>query len=304
MGKRKTKEELIKELDVIYKGKYTYGDLVYVNNKTPVIINCTKHGNFEKRPDVLIIGRGCFECYIDSDKNRSYKYTTEEFIEKSNILHDNKYDYSKVVYKNNKTKVVIICKNHGEFSQIAGNHFNDRGCKKCAVEEHANRCRSDIKLIIVNFKKVHGDYYDYSLVDYKNCDGYIKIICKKHGEFERTSRVHTNGYGCSNCPDKISSGEFIIKNFLESNNIIFEREKKFKDCIDKRELPFDFYLPSNNLIIEFDGEQHFMENHHFIYDKSHDVIKNKYCLDNNIEILRIKYNSNIYDILYKHFSIY
>lgn len=75
------------------------------------------------------------------------------------------------------------------------------------------------------------------------------------------------------------------------NEIDFEQEKRFYDCRDVKPLPFDFYLPQYNLIIEFDGQQHFREvyNRDFETTKKHDEIKNKYCEDNDIDLLRIPY---------------
>ena len=114
---------------------------------------------------------------------------------------------------------------------------------------------------------------------------------------------HLSGYGCPRCYE--SKGETAIAKFLTSNNINYIREKKFDDCKNKSQLPFDFFLPDYNLLIEYDGKQHFEPVDYFggidglnkciINDK----IKNKYAEDNKIKLLRIKYNNfnNINNIL-------
>ena len=121
------------------------------------------------------------------------------------------------------------------------------------------------------------------------------------------------GQGCPKCNDNFK-GEIAIENYLMKNNIKFEAQKRFKDCKDKRPLPFDFYLPYYNLCIEFDGEGHFqtimrskrmtkeqMEENLKLVQK-HDKIKNEYCKSHNINILRIRYNESIEEKLVEYFS--
>jgi hypothetical protein len=107
---------------------------------------------------------------------------------------------------------------------------------------------------------------------------------------------------------KQSSNEHIIENFMKQNKIKFVKQYKFSDCKNKRCLPFDFYLPDNNLCIEFDGRQHFESISYFggikglIKRKINDDIKTNYCKNNNIKLLRISYKENITDKLYEYFS--
>ena len=92
---------------------------------------------------------------------------------------------------------------------------------------------------------------------------------------------------------KESNGERAVRLYLENHDIDYVQGKWFKDCRDVNPLPFDFYLPNENKMIEFDGEQHFREKHFFAYDfeknQRHDAIKNKYCEENNISLIRIPY---------------
>lgn len=124
------------------------------------------------------------------------KITTEEFIEKSKQLHGNKYDYSKVKYINNHTKVTIICPIHGEFEQIPSNHLRKRGCPKCAGK---NKTTEEF---VEEALKVHGNKYDYSKVQYRKNSENVCIICPKHGEFWQTPSNHLYGQGCPKCGRK------------------------------------------------------------------------------------------------------
>ena len=222
-------------------------------------------------------------------------FTTEEFIQKAKEVHGNKYDYSLVDYKNAKTKVKIICPIHGEFEQKPNDHLNKRGCRKCGYEKNIKNNSITTEEFIKRAKEVHGDKYDYSLVDksittHKN----IKIICPIHGEFEQIAWNHLCGHGCSICSKKVySKGEKNIRNFLLNNNIDFQQQKTFEDLKDKYKLSYDFYIPSKNLLIEYNGEQHYkkssFKHHDLKMQRHHDWLKRKYAKKNNIELLTIPY---------------
>lgn len=119
----------------------------------------------------------------------------------SRKFHGNKYDYSKFVYVGAHTKGIIICPEHGEFLQTPHSHRNGSSCFQCAVDLRAKLKFEEKKnSIIEKFRKVHGNFYDYSKVDYKGITKKVIIICPKHGEFLQTPNGHANqGYGCTNC---------------------------------------------------------------------------------------------------------
>lgn len=135
-------------------------------------------------------------------------------------------------------------------------------------------------------------------INYKNTHDYIEIECGIHGKFKQKAYKHISGQGCPKCNQ--SKGEKEIEKILIQNNIEFENQKRFKNCINKKTLPFDFYLPKYNICIEFDGIQHFESldifggEIEFQKRKINDNIKNKFCKDNNIKLIRIKYDENIY----------
>lgn len=123
-------QTFLKEANAIHQGKYTYLAETYVNARTAMDIVCPIHGIFHQTPDTHLRPSGCKKCAHDAMKvDRAL--TKEEFIKKADIVHYNKYDYSKVVYKNNSTDVTIICPHHGEFTQTPGNHLASKGCHIC-----------------------------------------------------------------------------------------------------------------------------------------------------------------------------
>ncbi len=129
----------------------------------------------------------------------SRKITTQIIIDRFEKIHGDKYDYSEVVYGGSRVKVKIVCKNHGVFSQMPYSHVQGNGCPSCGITTTAdtNTCKS--AEVVGGFKAVHGDTYDYSLVDYKKATIKVKIICKKHGVFEQKPHVHKSGHGCPAC---------------------------------------------------------------------------------------------------------
>jgi len=143
---------------------------------------------------------------------------TENFIKKSIDIHGNLYDYSLVEYINNNTKVKILCNEHGEFKQKPVNHIYFKcGCPKCAgknitTQEFIEKCN-----------KIHGNLYDYSLVDYKTMHIKIKIICPEHGIFEQTPSNHIH-HGCKKCffDKKRNNEKIIIEKFKKLHNNLYD----------------------------------------------------------------------------------
>lgn len=128
------------------------------------------------------------------------KWNTESFIFFLKELHNNFYDYSKVVYKTLHDNIIIICPVHGEFIQLANHHKNGHGCPKCAVEKQHNSQRDTTEIFIEKSINRFGSLYDYSLVKYgKNAISKVDIICKKHGVFKISPNSHLRGCGCPKC---------------------------------------------------------------------------------------------------------
>jgi hypothetical protein len=232
--------------------------------------------------------------------------TIEDVIRKCNEIHNFKYDYSLITeHINHHTKYKIICPLHGVFEQHMNVHINQKcGCPKCRNEYLTTSQLVPLEVTLSKFKETHGVKYDYSLVNNTpKSREKVKIICPLHGVFEQSVTNHIQGHGCWKC--KESKGERIIRVWLEENKIEFEYNKWFSDCRGKRKpLPFDFYLQKFNLLIEFDGEQHFKQYKHFSDTKFaerqlYDSIKTNYCAKKGIQLLRIPYTEfkNVKQIL-------
>jgi len=147
--------------------------------------------------------------------------TTEQFIEKARQIHGDKYDYSKVEYVNNRTKVCIICSEHGEFWQEPHNHLKGRGCIKCGINKASNNRKKTKEIFIEKAKKTHGNKYDYSKVKYVNAKTKVCIICPEHGEFWQTPDKHLSGCGCQSCGGvkRLTKEDFINKAIKIHGNI-------------------------------------------------------------------------------------
>lgn len=134
------------------------------------------------------------------------KLTTEEWIKKAKQVRGDRYDYSKVNYIDSQTKVCIICSEHGEFWQTPKDHVNKlANCPECGKRATYEKQRSSTKEFIIKAKKIHGNKYDYSKVDYKTAKTKVQIGCYKHGWFWQTPNNHLNGQNCPECVKEIQT---------------------------------------------------------------------------------------------------
>ena len=293
--------------------RYDYSDVVYVKYKENVEIICRVkgHNSFPQTPDHHLHGQGCRLCGIEKRANKQ-RMTLEKFIKKARKIHGNKYDYSKVKYVNYDTEVIITCPIHGDFPQTPHHHLCGSGCLICGYINVSEELKMTKEECIKRAIEMHGNKYDYSKVVYVNNHTEVIIVCLKHGGFKQIPNSHLNGEGCQLC--RSSKGETMIRNWLIKNKIEFEEQKRFDDCKDKRKLPFDFYIPKYNLCLEFDGMQHFIP-HDFNSKMTEeqklenlkrlqfrDKIKTNYCKNNNINLLRIRYDENVKEKLTLYFK--
>lgn len=299
-SRRLTKDEFVKRAREIHGDKYDYSSSVYLGNRTPLEITCKEHGPFIQIPSNHI-GTNRSGCPICGNQRTGKKNSknSEDFIRASKEIHGDIYDYSMVNYRDNRSPVTIICDKHGEFKQEPSTHLKGAGCPKCT-----QNYKKTTEQFITQAKKVHGNNkYDYSQTNYINARTPILITCPKHGQFSQIPYNHLMGRGCPTCSE--SKGEKLVAYLLEQNNITFQRQKKFLSCYtvgskDKRciRLPFDFYLPNHNTVIEYDGVQHFSPvsifggENEFLRIKIRDRLKNLFCKTNGIKIIRIPYTMN------------
>jgi len=294
-----SKDEFIFKSKKIHGDKYDYSKVVYSHNKNKVKIICSKHGEFFQCAGNHLIGRGCQKCAGLDRKD------TESFIRESKKIHGDKYNYSKVDYVNTSGKVKIICKSHGVFEQLVSSHLRGHGCQKCAGLD-----KKDTESFIDCAKKLHTTQdgkpkYNYDKVEYTLSKNKVIITCPIHGDWKVKANNHLRKMGGGGCPYCFESrGELIIEKILYDLDINYVRQKKFEDCTNKltggscRKLPFDFYLTNKKICIEYDGVQHYKPVKIFGGDKSflrvkkNDKLKNIYCEQKGIKLIRIPYTMN------------
>lgn len=163
------------------------------------------------------------------------KLTKEEFIQRANVIHTNKYLYDKVNFVNTSTKVIITCPIHGDFEQTPNKHLQGQGCKKCYRERQKFIPLSNTQEFVEKAKLVHKDKYDYSKVEYKTAKTKVIIICKEHGEFEQTPDSHLSGRGCPKCVKnyKLTQEEFIRRSKETHNNFYDYSQVKYNNIQEK-----------------------------------------------------------------------
>lgn len=181
----------------VHQNKYTYPAQNYVNNKTKITIICPIHGEFLQRPDNHLTGKGCGKCCAEKSSKRQ-STGKAGFLEQAMAVHGTKYDYEKVDYKNNKTKVLIICPVHGEFKQTPWNHYRF-DCKKCSRDIVSSGQKGNTAEFVEKAIKRHGNKYVYTEVKYAKRHEKVKITCKLHGAFFQTPNSHLRGSGCPAC---------------------------------------------------------------------------------------------------------
>lgn len=276
--------------------------------KTPIDCICKQCGHkWTTNADHLLYGKaGCGKC------KGNVKLTHDEFIEDMKQLHPNIEFYG--VYVNNRTKIDAKCKICGNEWKTDQSHLKQgTGCPRCSWNKMADRTRKSLddfvsELYSINpLIEVVGDYISSKTP--------IECNCKMCGKtWSSTPNNLLGGTGCPKC--NISKGESKIGEALDFMGIQYETQKKFAECRDKRKLPFDFYISSLNICIEYDGIQHFEPTtfggvkcydeavEQFKQCKQRDEIKNKYCENNGIKLIRIPYTEfdNIEKILSENLS--
>lgn len=297
-------ENFVAEANRVHNNEYEYFKEGYENTKSYINIKHKSCGYiFKQNVSNHLYGQynqnGCPKCY------GKFKLTTEEVIKKSKeIFGDNAFDYSKTKYVNSETGFILKCNKCGlEFSKILGNHINQKqGCPKC------NKKYKRTKEEAINEIKEVFDYFDYLKADFKNIKTPIKLKCNKCGK-ENEYLFHNliKGHGCS-CDIKYF-GEEKIANILNNFGKKFIRQKKYKNLFFKRKLKYDFYIEEDNLLIEYNGIQHykwikfFNRTYKSLLESRHrDWLKRKYAKDNKINILCISYLDDIEEKIKEYYE--
>lgn len=228
----------IEKANAIHHNKYDYSEFVYTNSSTKSIIICKLHGRFLQKPNNHTQGEGCPRCKAEKLKNLRL-FNQDDVIIYFNQIHNHKYDYTKLIYKGDKVKCIIICPIHGEFKQTAGSHRAGNGCQKCNLENLKKINLKDKEFFIEKANAIHNNKYDYSKFEYVNCKTKSIIICKNHGDFQQTSNDHLTGSGCPSCKYIISKQEIAWLDYLNvpalfRHKTIFINNKRYNlDALDE-----------------------------------------------------------------------
>lgn len=276
---RKNTYKFIEEAKNVHGDKYDYSKVnITGNNKSKVCIICPEHGEFWQAPvNHISLGQGCPAC-SRIESSRKLANTTKDFIEKAKQVHGDKYDYSKTEYVNWKTKVCIICPKHGEFWQNPLSHINGNSCPICSKEQK-NLSTDEF---INKAKKIHGDKYDYSKVEYVDTYTEVEILCKKHGSFLQKPFNHLQGCGCQKCGVRVSKMESEILSFLKEH-LNCEIKEHNRTILNGNEL--DLYIPSKNIAIEINGIRWHSEE--FSKNRNYHLQKTNKCAENGISLIHI-----------------
>lgn len=278
----------------------------YIGNKTKINFRCNVHNNLFKTTINNFLRRhtGCCEC----SKNKRWSWQErvqqcDERIRKENLPYVFTIDKSQ--YKNQRSAITIHCKSCDKDWTTTIAQFLHKRCKCPSCTPYHRRYSAEERINQI-LQIIDSESLDYRFIgiddnyNEKHAATKIHLYCEKcNCEWATTINDFTNsGHRCPHCNK--SSGETKISNFLREHNVIFEREYRFDDCKYKYRLPFDFYLKEYNLCIEYDGIQHFMpitfagKNdseciERFNQTVEKDKIRNQYCLDNGITLLRFNY---------------
>ena len=277
-------EDFINKARNVHGERYYYSLVDYINNHTKVEIICKEHGKFLQSPKDHLSGKGCPYCgkeRSNEDIKSRMMLSRDEFINRANEVHGERYDYSLVDYLDTKTKVEIICKEHGSFLQTPNKHMQGRGCPSCGRERTIEHNFLTLDDFIKRARNVHGNRYDYSDSIYTSADSKMKIICEKHGKFLQTPHNHLKGTNCPSCGASVSKPEIKLKDFIRS---FYKGEiiTNSKNIIPPMEL--DIYVPTLNLAIEFNGGYWHSER---FKDKNYHLHKYNLCKEKGIRLVSI-----------------
>ncbi len=289
------KAKFIERARAEHGDRFDYSGSRYVGFDKPIEVICRKHGVYHTTPKSHVYSKsgGCPKCRADL-MGKAHRHTTDQFIERARKIHGDRYDYSRVNYQGILSKITIVCPKHGPFLMKPARHLSGRGCRKCAFNRIGRERRLSFWDFVERVISVHGpNRYEYELQDFVNMHSKIPIRCPKHGLFRQSVATHLKGTGCPKCIQ--SNGEQRVRETLTALGTNFGEQVRFANCRAKRPLPFDFFVPSHRLLIEFDGRQHYDNSELWGGDEKleethrHDAIKNRFAAKHDYRLLRIPY---------------
>jgi hypothetical protein len=277
-----------------HNNRYEYVQDSYNGLTKKMTIFCNDHGFFNQTPHSHIsMKTGCPKCGRISSAN-SNKISWKYVLEKFKNVHGDFYTYDESSFKDVSTKMKIKCAKHGWFEQIPYQHYAKSGCPNCSKENNGILKRITFDEFIIKSSRKHNSKYSYENVNFTDIFTPIEIQCSKHGSFFQSPRNHYRGSGCSKC--QASRGENLIRTILTNNTINFQEQKTFDDLFMKSKLKCDFYLVDYNIVVEYNGIQHYEPIELFggveglMLTQKRDVFKYNYLQQNNIRLILIRYD--------------
>lgn len=298
----RTYDEYVSELSVKNPNIKIIGE--YQGCGVPTMHYCQTHDiQWMAIPYNVLKGRGCKLCCSEKISQALVKHH-DEYVDDVKIKNPNIEVIGE--YIDSKTPILHFCKIHNiEWMSRPYNILSGKGCRLCCGDKISKKLKKDTEWYIQRLKEIRptlelvDEYVDNGTPIYHRCkiDGYIWKI-SPHNVLSGTNCPKCGGY----------SGEKCVAEWLDKNQINYIKQYRFNDCCDKKQLPFDFYLPDQRCAIEYDGQQHFMpidfagkgeewSLNQLQITQFHDKIKTEYCMDNDISLLRIRYDENIEDRL-------
>lgn len=266
----------------------------YIDSNTPILHRCKLHNiTWNAYPASILRGCGCYKCGIDKSKNGRTKHH-DDYIDELGNFNPNIIVLGE--YINASTPILHKCAIDGyEWYARPANILSGKGCPKCGGnilkphEEYVREVKKINPYIIVKEK-------------YVNANTSILHECKiDHHIWKARPDDILHDRGCPLCNE--SRLERKTRIWLENHSFSYIKDKKYDDCIDKRSLSYDFYLPDYNTNIECQGRQHYEPVDYFGGEEQfsvqllHDKIKRDYCTSNGIKLLEIPYNANVEETL-------
>lgn len=244
---------------------YPYIQTEYTNNVSPITAICPIHGEFKVIPHSHIKGNGkCPECYPDSYERTSKihpKYTKEEFIQLvKEKWGEDTYDVTESDFRNMTSKISVKCKCCNRyFTTTPHDLLQGHGCPDCGKRKSGQKRRRGIADCIEQCRKAHNNFYHYNpdTFNYRGEKYPINVICPIHGEFQTLYSNHSQGYGL--CPKCDKSGRHNAENrfFNRLKEDYPDLTREYRNTEQFGRLSFDAYIPSLNVLIEYQGGHHF-----------------------------------------------
>jgi len=232
--------QVLNKAKELHKDKYDYSNIKeYTKMAEKYVIKCKIHGDFIQTLHKHLQGDGCKECSLKNRNKGSLERYEKQFIESSNKVHNNEYDYSNVKYIKATLPVNIKCNIHGIFEVTPNKHLGGQGCKECSKIRVKETLKYPLNSFLEEVKEKYGNKYDYSKIIWKGIDKHVLIVCDIHGEFSaKASSFKQNG--CIKCKreniprkNKFSKEDFITRHKDKHKDINYVYDLTVYNGMDK-----------------------------------------------------------------------